>query len=154
MAGELQSLDAAIREAQERLATAKRTAAVAADRDSALPLRAALPEFNAASRSTRRWRSLLKNYTPCVMRSRRCAERPTMSTNLEPRIATALADDDIASDDLASLIAETETAIINGSAPPGEHRRMLGVELTARGIESFSPADPPIAKGVQLLNWM
>jgi hypothetical protein len=39
---------------------------------------------------------------------------------------------------------------INGSAPPGEHRRLLGVELTARGLQSFSTADPPIAKAVQL----
>ena len=42
---------------------------------------------------------------------------------------------------------------INGSAPPGEHRRLLGVELTARGLESFSTADPPIAKAVQLPDW-
>ena len=42
---------------------------------------------------------------------------------------------------------------INGSAPPGEHRRLLGVELTARGLQSFSTADPPIAKAVQLPDW-
>ena len=42
---------------------------------------------------------------------------------------------------------------INRSGPPGEHRRLLGVELTARGLESFSTTDPPIAKGVQLPDW-
>ena len=33
------------------------------------------------------------------------------------------------------------------------HRRLRGVELTARGLESFSTADPPIAKRVQLPDW-
>jgi hypothetical protein len=37
---------------------------------------------------------------------------------------------------------------INGSAPPGEHRRLLRVELTARSLEGFSTADRPIAKAV------
>jgi hypothetical protein len=46
-----------------------------------------------------------------------------------------------------------EVSRINGSAPPGERRRLLGVELTARGLESFSTTDPPIAKGVQLPDW-
>ena len=35
----------------------------------------------------------------------------------------------------------------------GEHRRLRGVELSARGLESFSTADPPIAKGVQPPDW-
>jgi hypothetical protein len=48
---------------------------------------------------------------------------------------------------------DEEVSRVNGSAPPGEHRRLLGVELTARGLESFSTADPPIAKGVQLPDW-
>jgi hypothetical protein len=48
---------------------------------------------------------------------------------------------------------DEEVSRINGSAPPGEHRRLLGVELTARGLESFSATDPPIAKGVQLPDW-
>jgi hypothetical protein len=38
---------------------------------------------------------------------------------------------------------------INGSAPPGEHSCLLRVELTARSLESFSTADPPIAKAVR-----
>jgi hypothetical protein len=53
MAGELQSL-CAVREAQERLATAQRTAAVAPDRDSALALRAALAEFVECGAAARR----------------------------------------------------------------------------------------------------
>jgi hypothetical protein len=48
---------------------------------------------------------------------------------------------------------DEEVSRINGSAPPGEHRRLLGVELTARGLESFSTADPPIAKSVRLPDW-
>jgi hypothetical protein len=48
---------------------------------------------------------------------------------------------------------DEEVSHINGSAPSGEHRRLLGVELAARGLESFGTADPPIAKGVQLPDW-
>jgi hypothetical protein len=48
---------------------------------------------------------------------------------------------------------DEEVSRINGLAPPGEHRRLRGVELTARGLESFSTADPPIAKRVQLPDW-
>ena len=48
---------------------------------------------------------------------------------------------------------DEEVSRINRSGPPGEHRRLLGVELTARGLESFSTTDPPIAKGVQLPDW-
>ena len=48
---------------------------------------------------------------------------------------------------------DKEVSRINGSAPLGEHRRLLRVELTARGLKSFSTADPPIAKGVQLPDW-
>jgi hypothetical protein len=48
---------------------------------------------------------------------------------------------------------DEEVSRINGSAPPGEHRRLLGVELTARGLGSFSVADPPIAKSVRLPDW-
>jgi hypothetical protein len=49
---------------------------------------------------------------------------------------------------------DEEVSRINGSAPPGEHRRLLGVELTARSLESFSTADPAVAKGVQLPDWV
>jgi hypothetical protein len=40
---------------------------------------------------------------------------------------------------------------INRSGPPGEHRRLLGVELTARGLESFQqlctmPAEPHVTR--------
>jgi hypothetical protein len=49
--------------------------------------------------------------------------------------------------------ADKEILRINGSAPPADYRRLLAVELTARGLRSFSTADPPIAKGVQLPDW-
>jgi hypothetical protein len=53
----------------------------------------------------------------------------------------------------AQTEVDEEVSRVNGSAPPNEHRRLLGVELTARGLESFSTADPPIAKAVQLPDW-
>jgi hypothetical protein len=48
---------------------------------------------------------------------------------------------------------DKEVSRVNGSAPPGEHPCLLGVELTARGLEGFSAADPPIAKAVHLPDW-
>jgi hypothetical protein len=45
----------------------------------------------------------------------------------------------------AKAVDETVSRI-NGQ----QHRRLLRVELTARSLESFSTADPPIAKAVQL----
>jgi hypothetical protein len=48
---------------------------------------------------------------------------------------------------------DEEVSRVKPSAPSGEHRRLLGGQLTARGLGSFSTADPPIAKGVQLPDW-
>jgi hypothetical protein len=48
---------------------------------------------------------------------------------------------------------DREVSRINGSAPPGEHRRLRQVELVARGLNNFSRADPPITKAVQLPDW-
>jgi len=39
---------------------------------------------------------------------------------------------------------------INSSAPRGEHRRLLGVELSARGLANFTIAVPSLAKMAQL----
>jgi hypothetical protein len=39
---------------------------------------------------------------------------------------------------------------INGSAPPGPYRHLLGVECVARGLPAFSASEPQISKGVQL----
>jgi hypothetical protein len=62
-------------------------------------------------------------------------------------------------DELISLFQDAEAvdkevARVNGSAPPGEHRRLRQVELVARGLDNFSRADPPITKAVQLADWM
>lgn len=46
--------------------------------------------------------------------------------------------------------ADKEVSRINGSAPPGDHRHLLGVELTGRGLASFSTASPSIAKELKL----
>ena len=48
---------------------------------------------------------------------------------------------------------DKEVSRVNGSAPAGERRRLAQVELAARNLESFSTADPSIAKAVQLPDW-
>ena len=48
---------------------------------------------------------------------------------------------------------EKECSRINGSAPAGEHRRLVAPELKARGLDAFSRANPPMAKGTTLPNW-
>ena len=50
-------------------------------------------------------------------------------------------------------VIDKEVSRINGSAPSGEHRRLLQVELVARGLNNFSRTTPPIPKGVQLVDW-
>jgi hypothetical protein len=42
---------------------------------------------------------------------------------------------------------------INSEAPPGEKRRLLGVELTARKLESFSMVEPSVIDLVKLPDW-
>jgi hypothetical protein len=48
---------------------------------------------------------------------------------------------------------DQECSRINGEAAAGEHRRLLGVELTARGLKNFSISDPSITETVRLPNW-
>jgi hypothetical protein len=62
-----------------------------------------------------------------------------------PELVTKIAD-------LFTRTAECdrEGSRINGSAPSGEHRRLRSVELTARGLDSFTTANPSIAKTMQL----
>jgi hypothetical protein len=45
---------------------------------------------------------------------------------------------------------DAECSRINGEAPAGEHRRLLGVELTARKLAGFSTESPSIAKELKL----
>jgi hypothetical protein len=48
---------------------------------------------------------------------------------------------------------DKEVSRVNQSAPPGELRRLRGVELAARGLEAFSSANPAICKSAQLPDW-
>ena len=48
---------------------------------------------------------------------------------------------------------EKECSRINGSAPAGEHRRLVAPELKARGLDAFSRTNPPMAKGTTLPNY-
>lgn len=48
---------------------------------------------------------------------------------------------------------DQECSRINGEAPAGEHRRLLGVELTARGLESFTRSNPSLMDAVKLPDW-
>ena len=49
--------------------------------------------------------------------------------------------------------ADRDVSRINGSAPPGEHRRLRGVELTARSLECFSRDNPQITDSAQFPEW-
>jgi hypothetical protein len=57
--------------------------------------------------------------------------------------------------DLFRRMAEcdSECSRIDGLAPDGEHRRLLGVELTARGVEILWQPDVWIAKELRLPNF-
>ena len=48
---------------------------------------------------------------------------------------------------------DQECSRIDGVAPSGEHRRLRGVELTARGLENFSTHNPSITQKLQLPDW-
>jgi hypothetical protein len=48
---------------------------------------------------------------------------------------------------------DAECSRINGAAPPGENRRLLGVELTARDLNCFDRESPSIAKELRLPDW-
>jgi hypothetical protein len=48
---------------------------------------------------------------------------------------------------------DQECSRINSQAAGGEHRRLLGVELTARGLENFSISDPSVLETVRLPDW-
>lgn len=48
---------------------------------------------------------------------------------------------------------DDECVRFNGAALAGEHRRLLGVELTARKLESFSGYEPSIIEAVKLPDW-
>ena len=45
---------------------------------------------------------------------------------------------------------DREVSVVNGSAPPGEFRRLHGVELTARNLPAFSREQPPLASSLRL----
>ena len=48
---------------------------------------------------------------------------------------------------------DDECARFNDAALAGDHRRLLGVELTARKLESFSGYEPSIIEAVKLPDW-
>ena len=48
---------------------------------------------------------------------------------------------------------DEECARINGEALSGEHRRLLGVELTARNLGSFTRSNPSLMDAVKFPEW-
>jgi hypothetical protein len=50
-------------------------------------------------------------------------------------------------------VLDQECDRINSEAPNGENRRLLGVELTARNLKSFSRSEPSVVVGVKLPDW-
>jgi hypothetical protein len=57
--------------------------------------------------------------------------------------------------DILSEAAELQREVdrVNASAPPNEHRRLFGVELSARSLDSFSASTPSIARELKLPAW-
>jgi hypothetical protein len=45
---------------------------------------------------------------------------------------------------------DKQCSTVNGTAPANEHRRLIDVELHARGLQGYSQSDPSIAKVTQL----
>jgi hypothetical protein len=121
---------------------AAREAIVAAEfaRDRLRTLLPRLQEAQAAEYAERRASEYERVQAKRDELARRYAEYPKLVAPLVDLFGSAKALDE-------------EVSRVNGSAPPGEHRRLRGVELSARGLETFSTADPPIAKGVQLPDW-
>jgi hypothetical protein len=54
---------------------------------------------------------------------------------------------------LEAQAVDAEVSRVNGSALPGEHRRLQGVELKARGLENFSISNPSVVDMVRLPDW-
>jgi hypothetical protein len=48
---------------------------------------------------------------------------------------------------------DQECSRINSEAPKGERRRLLGVKLTARKLESFGISDPSVIDALKLPDW-
>ena len=48
---------------------------------------------------------------------------------------------------------DQECSRIDGQAPAGERRRLRGVELTARAIESFDRSSPSLTASIKLPDW-
>jgi hypothetical protein len=54
---------------------------------------------------------------------------------------------------LEAQAVDAEVSRVNGSALPGEHRRLQSVELKARGLENFSISNPSVVDMVRLPDW-
>lgn len=50
-------------------------------------------------------------------------------------------------------VIDRECSRIDAEAPAGEHRRLRGVELTARGLECFDRSSPSLTGAVTLPDW-
>ena len=54
---------------------------------------------------------------------------------------------------LEAQAVDAAVSRVNGSARPGEHRRLQSVELKARGLENFSISNPSVVDMVRLPDW-
>jgi hypothetical protein len=52
-----------------------------------------------------------------------------------------------------AVAIDKQASEINSTAPDGERRRLKSVELTARGLERFSIAQPSLGGGLRLPDW-
>jgi hypothetical protein len=54
---------------------------------------------------------------------------------------------------LEAQAVDAEVSRVNGSALPGEHRRLQSVELKSRGLKNFSISNPSVIDMVRLPDW-
>jgi hypothetical protein len=82
-----------------------------------------------------------------LLRGDQTLERP-LDAELYPKLTARLCD----LFHRASAI-DRECSHINREAPAGEYRRLRGVELTARGLDSFGISAPQLTETMKLPGW-
>jgi hypothetical protein len=158
-----------ISETEQALAEAEATAQ--AERKKALdPI--ASPDFEKAEQSVwsaQLWRERMRSSLSQLCQRLANVEAAETSTRSEARHDAAKVKRDALAKEFAELYpkltaqlcdlfhrasaSDRECSHINREAPAGEHRRLRGVELTARGLDSFGISAPPVTETMKLPGW-
>jgi hypothetical protein len=158
-----------ISETEQALAEAEATAR--AERKKALdPI--ASPDFEKAEQlvwSAQLWRERMRSSLSQLCERLANVEAAEASTRWEARHDAAKVKRDALAKEFAELYPkltaqlcdlfhrasaiDRECSHINREAPAGEYRRLRGVELTARGLDSFGICDPSLTETMKLPGW-